>query len=227
MNFQATDASRSRSAADIVHEALRDAIVQGNLASGVQLRQEEVARASNVSRIPVREAILRLEQQGLVENRRYRGAFVTALSTDEIDEVFRLRALIESDAIRHAVPRMTATALTEAREALEAFSRTSDPAQLMDQNRRFHCALYAAGQQPVYMGVINGLLDQSDRYLRAQLSLTQGQDRAAREHLLILDVVQSGDAERAADLTKAHVTEAGAALLDYLGQERGGQSGAR
>lgn len=217
MKFESTDLSQTRSAADIVFAALRTAIVNGDLENGSQLRQEEIATAFNVSRIPVREAIARLEQLGLVETRRYKGAFVTDLPPQEIAEIFRLRALVESDAIRQAARQMTGAALSDAETAHLAFARAVTPTEWMEQNRRFHCALYGAGGQRHYLGVIENLLNLSDRYLRAQLSLTDGQQKAVDEHALILDACRSGDAERAARLTAAHIEDAGRALLTCLG----------
>lgn len=220
MKFERTDLSQTRSAADIVFAALRDAIVKGDLENGAQLRQEEIAAAFNVSRIPVREAIARLEQLGLVETRRYKGAFVTDLPVQEIEEIFRLRALVESDAIRRAATDMDPATLAEARAAHDAFAQASDPADWMEQNRRFHCALYRAGQQRHYMGVIENLLNLSDRYLRAQLSLTDGQKKAVTEHALILAACENGDAELAARLTAQHIEDAKASLLARLSNER-------
>ncbi|RID92452.1 GntR family transcriptional regulator [Gemmobacter lutimaris] len=217
MKFEPTDLSQTRSAADVVFAALRAAIVNGDLENGTQLRQEEIAAAFKVSRIPVREAIARLEQLGLVETRRYKGAFVTDLPPQEIEEIFRLRALVEGDAIRHAAARMTGTALAEAESAHLAFADAATPAEWMEQNRRFHCALYAVGGQRHYLGVIENLLNLSDRYLRAQLSLTDGHRKAVEEHALILDACKAGDATLAARLTTQHIKDAKLALLKCLG----------
>lgn len=76
MKIQAFDISKAASAATIVFDALREAIIKGDLKEGEHLRQDEIARAFNVSRIPVREALLKLEQHGLVRTQRYKGAVV-------------------------------------------------------------------------------------------------------------------------------------------------------
>lgn len=220
MPFKAVNVAQAKTATEIIFDALRQAIITGDMEDGAPLRQEEIAKAFNSSRIPVREAILRLEQLGLVENRRYKGAVVAVISVEEIDEIFDLRAVIESDAIRRAVPLMTSQALTDARSYLHAFAEASEPEQWTALNRRFHCSLYEGAQSPNYLKAINGLLDRLDRYLRAQLSLTEGMERASREHQAILEACEAGDAERAALLTYDHVQGAKESLLDYLHSER-------
>lgn len=213
LKFESTDLSKTRSATDIVFDALRRAIVLGDLEQGAALRQEEIARAFNVSRIPVREAISRLEQIGLVETRRHRGAFVTDLPVSEIEEIFRLRALVEGDAIRHSVAQMTPAVLAVAEAAHLAFARATAPADWIEENRRFHCTLYSAGGQRLYVGVIDTLLNLSDRHLRAQLSLGEAHAKAVAEHAALLVACRAGDAELAATLTRQHVEGARCSLL--------------
>lgn len=220
MNFRAVDVAQTKSATEIVFDSLRQAIIMGELEDGAPLRQEEIAKAFNTSRIPVREAIARLEQLGLVETRRYKGAVVAAITNDEFDEIFDLRALVESDAIRRAVPMMTRASLVVARSCHEDFAKATAPEAWPDLNRKFHCSLYGAAQAPNYLKVINGLLDRLDRYLRVQLCLTDGMERATREHGAILSACESGDAERAASLTYDHVQGVKASVLDYLKTKR-------
>lgn len=216
MKFQVTDIAQSPSATEIVFDALRRAIVSGDITAGTPLRQEELARAFGCSRIPVREAITRLEQLGLVEARRYKGAVVAGISPQEVDEIFDLRAAVESDAIRRAVPRLTVEALHKARAAHADFAAAPDPAAWMQANRRFHCALYAMDDQRHHAAVITQLLDLSDRYLRAQLWLTDGQGLAVREHADILAACEAGRADTAAQLTHDHVMGSKQALLGAL-----------
>lgn len=220
MNFKAVNVAQAKSATEIIFDALRQAIIMGEMEDGAALRQEEIAKAFNSSRIPVREAIVKLEQLGLVENRRYKGAVVAGISTEEFDEIFDLRAVVESDAIRRAVPLMTPKVTAEARSHLQGFAAATEPQDWTALNRKFHCCLYEAAQSPNYLKLINGLLDRLDRYLRAQLSLTDGIERASREHKAILEACEAGDAESAAKLTYDHVQGAKASLLDYLESKR-------
>jgi DNA-binding GntR family transcriptional regulator len=83
LNLKTTDLGAASSAADVIFDALREAIVEGTLKDGDLLRQDQIATMFNVSRIPVREALARLEEQGLITNQRYKGAVVSSLSLDE------------------------------------------------------------------------------------------------------------------------------------------------
>ena len=107
MKLNSVDISKTASASSIVFEALRKAIIEGDVKEGEPLRQDEIARLFNTSRIPVREAISRLEEQGLVKTQRYKGAVVSGLSATEAEEIFDFRALIEPEVIRRAVPLRT------------------------------------------------------------------------------------------------------------------------
>src|SRR5688500_2920250 len=93
---------------DLIADSLRDEILRGVIEPGAPLRQEELAERFQVSRIPVRDALLRLESQGLVHVYSNRGAFVISLSADEVREIYDMRILLEGDLIERAVPRMTA-----------------------------------------------------------------------------------------------------------------------
>lgn len=216
MKLTPMDISATASASSIVFEALRKAIIQGQLEEGEPLRQDEIARLFNTSRIPVREAISRLEEQGLVKTRRYKGAFVAELSPRETEEIFNLRALLEPEVIRNAVPRMTPAQLDEAREKCAALSSSQDPMAWGDLNRDFHETLYSASDLTFFKEIAHNAIDRVERQIRAQLVMSNGMDRADREHNAIIDACQAGDADHAADLTRRHIEGAKASLLKHL-----------
>lgn len=216
MKLKSVDISRTASAATIVFEALRKAIIEGELQDGEPLRQDEIARMFNTSRIPVREAISRLEEQGLVKSQRYKGAVVAGLSLEEASEVFDFRALVECEVIRRAVPQMSPTLLAEARAYCEDFAASPNPMDWGDLNRKFHGALYSACALPYHISVVDNAMDRIDRYLRAQLVLSDGMERANIEHLAILEACEKGDAERAAALTLTHIEGAKASLAEHM-----------
>ncbi|MEC8042100.1 MAG: GntR family transcriptional regulator [Pseudomonadota bacterium] len=216
MKLKSVDISRTASAATIVFEALRKAIIEGELQDGEPLRQDEIARMFNTSRIPVREAISRLEEQGLVKSQRYKGAVVAGLSLEEASEVFDFRALVECEVIRRAVPQMSPSLLAEARAYCEEFAASPNPMDWGDLNRKFHGALYSACALPYHISVVDNAMDRIDRYLRAQLVLSDGMERANIEHLAILEACEKGDAERAAALTLAHIEGAKASLAEHM-----------
>lgn len=216
MKSYAVDISKSASAATIVFEALRKAIIGGELEDGTPLRQDEIAKMFNTSRIPVREAITMLEQQGLVAKQRYRGAVVAGLSPDEASEVFDFRALVEGAVIENAVPKLTSQTLVNARRFFDAFSTSSDPMEWGPLNREFHYELYKASALNYHLQIINNALDRVDRYLRAQITMSDGKTRANDEHAAILEACENGQASLAGELTRAHILGAKTTLLALL-----------
>ena len=170
----------------------------------------------NTSRIPVREAISRLEEHGLVKSQRYKGAVVSGLSAGEAGEIFDYRAILEPHIIRVAVPKMTPKALAEARSFCDAFAVSDDPMEWGDLNRKFHATLYNASGLTFHLEAVESALDRVDRYLRAQLVLSDGMARASDEHLRIQDACERGDADTAADLTHQHILGAKNSLLKHL-----------
>ena len=202
---------------------LRERILRSEYPEGEPLRQDAIAAAFGVSRIPVREALRQLEAEGLVSFSPHRGAVVSSLSLDEIDEIFALRATLESDLVRRAVPRLTDDQIRHAGEVLDGYDdafRDGDVAAWGELNRRFHAALCESAGRPVTAGIVQRLHQQSDRYSRMQLVLTHGESRAAEEHRAILAAVARRDAKGAGDLMKHHILDAGRALVDRLQAER-------
>ncbi len=216
MKLEAVDISGMASASSIIFDVLRNAIITGQIPEGTPLRQDEIARKFNVSRIPVREAISRLEEQGLVLTQRYKGAVVAGLSAREAAEIFDLRALLEPEIIREGVPRMTPELLAEARRQCEAFSASSDPMEWGDLNRVFHTTLYSASTLGYFIEVCDKAMDRVERHVRAQLVMSNGMARAGREHMAILKACEAGEADRAANLIREHILGAKASLLQHF-----------
>lgn len=216
MQVSSVDISKTASAATIIFEALKKAIIEGKIEEGAPLRQDEIAKMFNTSRIPVREAILRLEEHGLVRSQRYKGAVVSALSSKEASEIFDFRAVLEPHVIRHAVPHMTPEILATAREYCEAFHTEANPMKWGDLNRKFHATLYDASGLTYHLEAIDSALNRIDRYLRAQLVLSDGMVRANNEHMQIQQACENGDADLAADLTARHILSARESLILHL-----------
>jgi DNA-binding GntR family transcriptional regulator len=213
-----------KSVVDMAVEALREKILRGDYAEGAPLRQDALAADLGVSRIPVREALRQLEVEGLVTFSPHYGAVVTQLSLSEIQELFELRALLEGDLVRRAVPRLTADDVARAEAVLEAYDAAferGDVAAWGELNWEFHSTLLAAADRPVTLNLLGTVHNQSDRYMRLQLKLTHGEIRASSEHRAILDAAKSGDGRRAAALMKEHVRNAGRSLVRFLRVHRG------
>ena len=212
-----------RTVADLAAEALRDLILRGDLAEGEPVRQDAVALELGVSRIPVREALRRLEAEGLVEFSPHCGAVVSSLSLEEITELFDLRALIEASLLRRAVPRMTREGVRHAADVLarydEAF-RERRVREWAELNWEFHSALLTPAGRSRTLALVQNLHHQSERYTRMQLSLTAGESRAHAEHRGILAAVRQGDSALAARRVARHIRAAGRQLTEFLRRHR-------
>jgi DNA-binding GntR family transcriptional regulator len=209
--------------ASMTLEAIRDGILHGHYTEGEPLRQDALADELGVSRIPIREALRQLETEGLVTFNPHRGAIVSSLSLEEIEEVFELRATIEPDLLRRAMPHLTTYQLDQADEVLDRYAvalRTGDVSKWGELNWQFHASLYAPAERPITMGIVQRLHQQSDRYLRMQLALTHGETRANEEHRAIAAAARAHDTKRACQLVRDHIAGAGRSLLAFLRERR-------
>ncbi len=209
-------------------ERLRERILHGDYPEGAPLRQDALAAELGVSRIPVREALRQLEAEGLVTFSPHVGAVVSSLSLEEIRELFDLRALLESELLRRAIPHMHEDDLARAAGVLAEYRaafRRRDVAAWGALNWEFHAALLQPAAQPLTMAILQNLHNQSDRYTRLQLALTHGEDRAREEHSAILEAVRDYEAQRACALLASHILGAGRSLLEFLRADRGLSAG--
>lgn len=207
-----------------VAEKLRDKIVRGEIPEGQQLRQDAIAQEFQVSRIPVREALRQLEAEGLITIILHRGAVVSALSPADIQEVFEMRALLESEVLRASIPSLREEHLRSAEEILQRYQKLlehdEDVSDWGRLNWDFHSTLYAGAARPQFLAVIRNLNYQCERYIRLQLYLTRAMERANREHHLLLDLCRERKVSEAVDLLGKHIRFAGQSLHDFVQERR-------
>ena len=176
--------------------ALRADVVSGHLQPGEQVVQETLAERYGVSRVPLREALKILEGEGLVTYRPHRGYFVTDLSIDELREVYRIRELLEAEALTAALNRLTDVDL-DAIELLagdvEAAMGVGDVLAITEANRRFHFAIYEASGMPRLVRLLRQLWDATDVYRAVFFADASNRDAIAREHRAMLDALRAGD----------------------------------
>jgi len=214
---------KRQSLPETLAESLRERILNGEFKEGEALIQDAIAQEYAVSRMPVREALRQLEAGGLVRIEIHKGAVVTSVPTEEIAELFELRALLECDLLARAIPKMTEEHLAASRSilaALEASYKKRDIASWGRLNWEFHRSLYVAADRVQTLAVLQGINLQIDRYIRLQLLLTEAIDEAEKEHREILRLCAAGNAERAASYLKKHILSAGRNLLVALRKSR-------
>jgi DNA-binding GntR family transcriptional regulator len=183
---------------------MRGAILEGRLRPGQRVNQEEWADRVGVSMIPVREALRALAGEGLVEYRPRRGYAVTELDLADLEEVYRLRALLERDALLRGVPRATAADVADLHREAAAYGNARDVAERLAANRRFHDRLHALAGSRVLSRQIDLLWDSTEAYRALYYSLEGEPEEAERAHRAIVAAVAAGDAERAVALQDAH-----------------------
>jgi DNA-binding GntR family transcriptional regulator len=201
---------------------LRDAVLSGEQPSGSQLRQDALAAQFGVSRIPVREALLQLEAEGLVHIVPHKGAVVTGLSKAEVDDIFGLRGLLEVRLLRRSAPLLEAEDFSEIDSIQKAFAeaiRGRDAARWGTLNAELHMALYRRADLPRTITVVANLLTASERYTRIQLTGKAAWQRAQTEHGELIDLCRAHETEAACMLLERHIATVHLDLATMMGRQ--------
>lgn len=217
-------AARTPTAQDRAAATLRAAILDGELRPGQRVNQEAWAGRARVSLIPLREALRALAGEGLVTYRPRRGYAVTQLDLAELEEVYRLRTLLETDALRRGVGRATAAdlrLLETTADACAAAATTGDVAGQLSANRRFHDRLHAlAGSRPAAR-LIDLLWDSTEAYRALYYGLPGEAAESDRAHRAIIAAAAAGNAEQVVALQDAHRSRALERLRGALAEPGG------
>lgn len=200
-----------------VYRRMREAILHGHVAGGERLVQEDIAGRFGTSRIPVRDALRRLEADGLVETGG-RGVYcVTRFGIDDLKEVYELREMLESHLTARACERLGKAELDELEQlqrAMDDAEAGNDPEAYVALNQRFHRAIYDAADQPRSQKIILSLWQGMPPL--TPLTIASRMAKSSREHWRILDALRSGDSQAAATAMGRHIAAAGDALLHHV-----------
>lgn len=188
-----------------IYESLKAAILSGQLAPGEPLRQDEIARQHGVSKIPVREALLRLEVDGFVLFRKNKGATVREISPSEVLDLMDIRVALECRALELSIPQMAKSDLDRARAILREYSKGASLAEWSSLNVRFHQALYEPCGNASLLQMIADLRARLGPFVRLLVTETSGFERPVQEHQDILDACAAGDAGLAIRLLRDHI----------------------
>lgn len=196
-----------------VYEALEAGIVGGTFPPGSHLREDDLAGQLGVSRNPVREALQRLMHDGLVDHRSGKGIFVHAPSLREVEEVYHVRALLESEAARLAAENIDEAGLAKLSELLVLGADAvvkKDAELLLELNERFHDTILTAADNSV-MSKMMVTLQRRIRWYFASV-VVQRSGGSWDQHEAIYDAISSRDGKRAAELMAEHVSHTGIAI---------------
>ncbi len=199
--------------------AIRKEIVRGVFRGGQALRQDDLAATYGTSAIPVREALRQLEGEGLVTFLPNRGVIVVELSAAELRELCEIRVVLESEALRLAMPHLDSATIAKAAEILDASD--TDPNFLetwSERNWAFHATLYAAANRPHLLAMIERLNVQVERYLYAHVSLLHYRKQGQDEHRALLRACKRKDEARAVAILTEHIASVATLLEPYLAQ---------
>lgn len=202
-----TNFVRPQTAQEAVLDALRRMIVTGELAPGSSIRQDAIAQRFGVSRVPVREALRILEGEGKLRHTAHQGYHIAKLSIEELLEVYRLRQLLETEAIRVAVPRLDEEHLSRMRSAMEAMDRAADAEDVIQVglgNRAFHFAILEPCGLSLTLRILGQLWETTDPYRRLYFTRPITRANVNAEHAQIYEACAAHDVERALQLLDEH-----------------------
>jgi DNA-binding GntR family transcriptional regulator len=204
---------------DQVVQILREAIMSGELQPGERLMQDALAEQLNVSATPIREALRQLESEGILSHSPHKGVRVAEVELEDVEEIYRIRAVLEELATRMAVPNIPAEMLQDLRELherLDELTESGEPESLRRLNYDFHMMIYEAADMPELLRIIRSLwtkfpwdtLHVLPR--RAQASLA--------EHAALMEAIEDRNPVLAGRRMQEHIQAGAETLREYLSQ---------
>jgi len=207
-------APRSISLGELVYQALREAVLTGAFLPGEPLRQELLAAALGVSRVPVRSAFIQLEADGLIDLTDPRGAVIRTHSAAEARENYEIRELLEVSALRRSMATMTPARIVRLRRlSAEADERRTS---VVDARSEFYRELFDAENNPGLVELLEMLRTRLGRYIIGW----RFKHEHGPAHDALVDAVEAGDDERAVELVRAHLAEVLDGILQIISDEQ-------
>jgi hypothetical protein len=204
---------------DVLREKIEEQIATGELPPGSTLDEAALVEAHGVSRTPVREAMIQLAAEGLIEMRPRHGAVVTSIGPGRLIEMFEVMAELESMCGRLAARRMSMgehQALATAHEDCEKARAAQDPDAYFYANERFHAAIYAGSHNQFLSEQAQQLHRRLRPYRRLQLRVRDRMGSSYTEHAAIVQAITSGDAQAASAALHGHIVVQGERFGDLL-----------
>ncbi|MCL6588752.1 MAG: GntR family transcriptional regulator [Firmicutes bacterium] len=209
---------------ELVFESLRESIISGVLNPGERLMEIQLAEEMGVSRTPVREAIRKLELEGLVVMLPRKGAYVAGLSLKDIADVFEIRGALEGLAAELAAERITDDELEELERYLvritEEIETGGDLAKVVEIDTDFHTLLYKASRNHRLSQIINNLREQIQRFRATSLSYPGRMKAAVEEHRRIVEAISARDGDLARKLAQEHIENAENSMMGMIQHDK-------
>lgn len=205
---------------DDVARELASAIRERAIPPGTQLVQEDLARRFGVSRNPVREALRRLEGEGLIEMRAGGGGTVRLLSPDDLDEIYVLRTALEPSIAPFVIDGATPRAITALTELASRMRATDDVDTWMRSNYDFHRQIHELTGRPRTVRILATLLSAGQPYSYENVAHLDGRRRADEEHEDMIAALRTGDVDALSETLRRHVSGAHERLRRSIGAPR-------
>ncbi len=212
----------TKGAVERLQRELRARIARGLLLPGEQIRQEEVAEDFGVSRVPLREALTILADQGLLDHHLNRGYFVAKRMPEELYQLHCMLDLLESELIK-SMDWPTKDEVTELRSLnrqMAALAPRADWAEMIAINRQFHMKLFGLSHYKLILREVERLWTMNDVYIAGKLTLPESRIRTIREHEEIIEALARQDKKAVASTTKMHRSNASLGIMP-TGASRG------
>jgi DNA-binding GntR family transcriptional regulator len=190
---------------NLITQTLRDEIEAGELLPGTVLKQEELAHRFGVSRQPVRHALERLRESGLLGKRPDRSLTVTGLRSEDVRELCQIRISLEVTALRLSAPHLSPSALRKCRRINEDLFEEDDPDVLADLDREFHDVLYGASDNQRLLVMIGSLRGEAKRAYALQPKGSHPRTAFYNEHNQILDALNAQYITTACEILATHI----------------------
>jgi DNA-binding GntR family transcriptional regulator len=216
-----------KSLGEHVFESLKHSIVTGKISSGEWLVESHIAETLGISRTPVREAIHKLEREGLIERQPRGGFTVLGLTRNDIEETFGIRCVLEGYAARLAAVKHNEEELEALEKKIEEFQNALDRKKmnlLPAINTEFHDLLYSLGKSPKLISIINGLRDQIYRFRKMNLKEEKFAATSNQDHIQMLQSIRKRNAQDAERLAREHILRGREIVLKEFDRQRPDQT---
>lgn len=207
---------------EVVFNTLRDAILRGELEPGERLMEIQLAEKLGVSRTPVREAIRKLELEGLAIMLPRRGAIVAAITISDLKDVLEVRRVLEGLTIELACKRMTGEELSKLKESGEDFAKAvkgDDLTEIAKKDVAFHDIIYNSSRNQRLIQILNNLREQMYRYRLEYIKDANKRGTLVEEHKVIIEAIESKDAVMAKKAIKKHIANQEKTIIENLTEE--------
>lgn len=199
---------------DAIADHVRSQILSGALRPGDRIPQDSIAETLSVSRLPVREALIALEAEGLIVNEPRRGSYVARLKAADVVDHFMVVGLLSGVAAERAAGRLSPAQLDELDRLCDAMEAEPDPARQEELNGRFHAIINRAGSSLRLRSLLRGLSQSIPSNFFSMP--TDWRDWGGHDHRLIVAALRVGDGAEAARLTREHLVHAGDVAVQGL-----------